>query len=257
MFLGHVVSTEGIRVDPKKIEAIIVWKQPKSVSEVRSFLGPTGYYQRFVEGFSLIVTPLAKLLCKNAPFNWTNNQQTSFEKLETMLTQALILIQLEQRRWIELLKDYNCTSEYHSGKANVVVDALSWRSMVELGAMFARLSLFEDDGLLVELQIKPTWIDEIRENQLLDESLVLQVKKIEEGKTIDFRFHTEGLKHEVTNFVAWCLTCQQVKLEHQRPSSLLQPANILQWKCERVTTDFVSGLPLTPTKKDSIWVIED
>ncbi|KAA3477772.1 integrase [Gossypium australe] len=65
------------------------------------------------------------------------------------------------------------------------------------------------------------------------------------------------LKREVTDFVARCLICQQVKAEHQLPSGLLQPIKIPLWKWERVTIDFVSGLPLTPIKKDSVWVIVD
>ena len=66
-----------------------------------------------------------------------------------------------------------------------------------------------------------------------------------------------GLKREVTEVVGKCLTCQQVKAEHQLPSGLLQPVKVPLWKWERVTMDFVSGLPLTPSKKDSIWVIVD
>lgn len=57
--------------------------------------------------------------------------------------------------------------------------------------------------------------------------------------------------------VSKCLTCQQVKAENQFPSGLLQSIHISQWKCERVTMDFVNGFPLKPTKKDSIWVIVD
>ncbi|KAA3461226.1 Retrovirus-related Pol polyprotein from transposon 17.6 [Gossypium australe] len=67
-FLGHVVAVEGIRVDPKKIEAVIVWKQAKNVSELWSFLGLARYYWMFVEGFSLIAAPLTKLFPKNALF---------------------------------------------------------------------------------------------------------------------------------------------------------------------------------------------
>ena len=63
-FLGHIVSTEGIRVDPIKIEAIVNWKPPRNVIEVRSFLGLVGYYKRFVKGFSVIVSPLTKLFRK-------------------------------------------------------------------------------------------------------------------------------------------------------------------------------------------------
>ncbi|XP_052478400.1 uncharacterized protein LOC128033940 [Gossypium raimondii] len=66
-----------------------------------------------------------------------------------------------------------------------------------------------------------------------------------------------GLKQEVTKFVPKCLTCHQVKAEHQLPSGLLQPVKILFRKWERVTMDFISGLPLTPTKKDSVWAASD
>ena len=70
-FLGHVVSAEGIKVDPRKIEAILEWKPPRSVSEIRSFLGLPGYYRRFVEGFSVMAAPLTKLIRKGVPFVWT------------------------------------------------------------------------------------------------------------------------------------------------------------------------------------------
>ena len=63
-FLGHVVSAEGITVDPAKIEAVKEWKAPRSVTEIRSFLGLAGYYRRFVEGFSKIAAPLTALTRK-------------------------------------------------------------------------------------------------------------------------------------------------------------------------------------------------
>ncbi|KAA3462586.1 DNA/RNA polymerases superfamily protein [Gossypium australe] len=81
-FLRHVVSAEGIRVDPRKIEAVLDWKQPKYVSEIHNFLGLAGYYRRFFEGFSLIAASLAKLLRNGVPFVWTDAQQESFEKLK-------------------------------------------------------------------------------------------------------------------------------------------------------------------------------
>lgn len=66
-----------------------------------------------------------------------------------------------------------------------------------------------------------------------------------------------GIKRDITEMVAKCLTCQQVKAEHQVPSGLLQPITIPEWKWDHVTMDFVSGLPMTPKKKDSVWVIVD
>jgi hypothetical protein len=57
-FLGHVISVEGVSIDPHKVEAILKWERPSSVTKIRSFLGPVGYYRRFIKGFFLIATPL-------------------------------------------------------------------------------------------------------------------------------------------------------------------------------------------------------
>ena len=86
---------------------------------------------------------------------------TNHKGLKYLLTQKEL--NLRQRRWIELLKDYDCSIEYHPSKANVVADALSRRAVSDLRAMFARLSLYDDGSLLAELQVRPTWVDQIKE----------------------------------------------------------------------------------------------
>ena len=92
-FLGHIVSAEGIRVDPTKIEAVVNWKPPQNVTEVRSFLGLAGYYRRFVRGFSIIASPLTKLLRKGINLEWINKCLNSFEQLKGMLVEAPVLTQ--------------------------------------------------------------------------------------------------------------------------------------------------------------------
>ncbi|XP_052732375.1 uncharacterized protein LOC128196187 [Vigna angularis] len=91
-FLGHVVSVGGISVDPAKVRAVLEWESPRSVTEVRSFMGLAGYYRRFIEGFSKIVAPLTHLTRKDHPFTWTDRCESSFQELKQKLTSAPVLV---------------------------------------------------------------------------------------------------------------------------------------------------------------------
>jgi hypothetical protein len=91
VFLGHVISKDGITVNPNKIEVVVSWDRPTNVSEVSSFLGLAGYYKRFVEGFSRIKAPLTHLTRKNAKFEWKEECEKSFQELKQRLVTALVL----------------------------------------------------------------------------------------------------------------------------------------------------------------------
>ncbi|KAG8503702.1 hypothetical protein CXB51_001695 [Gossypium anomalum] len=250
-FLGHIVSGDGIRVDPSKISAIIDWKPPKNVTEVRSFLGLARYYRRFVNGFSIIAAPMTRLLRKDVKFEWTEECQQSFKELKKLLTEAPVLVQLElgkefvvysdaslnglgcvlmqerkvvayasrqlkphernypthdlelaavvfalkiwrhylygekyrvytdhkslkylmsqkdlslrQRRWLELLKDYELVIDYHPRKANVVADALSKKLLFALRVMNTQLKISDDSSILAEIRARPMFLQEISE----------------------------------------------------------------------------------------------
>ncbi|GKA35120.1 putative reverse transcriptase domain-containing protein [Tanacetum coccineum] len=211
-FLGHVIDSKGIHVDPAKIESVKDWTSPKSPTEIRQFLGLAGYYRRFIEGFSKIAKPMTKLTQKKVKFEWGDKQETTFQLLKQKLCSAPILalpegsedfiaycdaskkglgavlmqrekvisyasrqlkiheknytthdlelgavvfalkiwrhylygtkctvftdhkslqhildqkeLNMRQRRWLELLSDYDCDIRYHPGEANVVDDAL-------------------------------------------------------------------------------------------------------------------------------------
>ena len=91
-FLGHVVSASGVFVDPEKVEAVMSWERPKSVFEIRNFLGFAGYYRRFIEDFSKLVAPMTRLTWKEVKFEWNDLCERAFQELKRRLTSTPILI---------------------------------------------------------------------------------------------------------------------------------------------------------------------
>jgi hypothetical protein len=92
-FLGHVISIEGIAVDPSKIQEVLDWKSSTSVTQIRSFLKLAGYYHRFITNFSKITKPMTKLLEKDAKFKWTLQCEETFLTLKKLLTTPPVLVQ--------------------------------------------------------------------------------------------------------------------------------------------------------------------
>ncbi|GKA19246.1 putative reverse transcriptase domain-containing protein [Tanacetum coccineum] len=90
-FLGHVIDSSGIHVDPAKIEAVKNWASPTTPSEIHQFLGLAGYYRRFIEGFSKIAKPMTELTQKNQKFDWGEEQEEAFRLLKQKLCAAPIL----------------------------------------------------------------------------------------------------------------------------------------------------------------------
>nr|GEW62513.1 hypothetical protein [Tanacetum cinerariifolium] len=129
------------------------------------------------------------------------------------------------RRWIELLSGYDCEIRYHLGKENVVADALSRKEREK------------------PLRVRSLVITDHKD--LMQQILEAQVESLEEGNA------------DIATYVSQCLTCAKVKAEHLKPLGLLQQPEILEWKWENVTMDFLTGLPRTPSGYDSIWVIVD
>nr|GEY60074.1 reverse transcriptase domain-containing protein [Tanacetum cinerariifolium] len=158
-FLGHVIDSQGIDVDPAKIEFIKDWASPKTPTEICQVLGLAGYYRRFIEGFSRIAKSMTKLTQKGVKFDWGEKQEATFQLLKQKLCNALILalpegskdfvstvftdqkslqhildqneLNMRQRRWLELLSDYGYEIPYHPRKANVVADALSRKERIK------------------------------------------------------------------------------------------------------------------------------
>ncbi|GJS91129.1 putative reverse transcriptase domain-containing protein [Tanacetum coccineum] len=90
-FLGHVIDSKGIHVDPTKIKSIKDWTSPKSPTKIRQFLGLAGYYWRFIEWFLKIAKPMTKLTQKKVKFVWGDKQEATFQLLKQKLCSAPIL----------------------------------------------------------------------------------------------------------------------------------------------------------------------
>ncbi|GKV17043.1 hypothetical protein SLEP1_g27596 [Rubroshorea leprosula] len=320
-FLGHVMTKDGISVDPQKIKAVVDWKRPNSVVKIRSFLGLVGYYRRFVKDFFRIALPMTRLIRKDTKFEWTLECEKSFltlkEKLVTApkdkviayasrqlkpykenypthdLELAVVIFALKiwrhylygetceiftnhkslkyiftqkelnmrQRRWLELLKDYDLTISYHPGKANKVADALSSKSsstafsilatqkelLKDLVKLDVELRVDNTIAYLATLSAQPALIDRIKDAQQKDPFL----QRLCVPRDHALRCEIIGNTHNTS------YTVHPVKAEHQRLLGKPQPLPIPQWKWENITMDFVMGLLQTLKGNDSIWVIVD
>ncbi|GAU41290.1 hypothetical protein TSUD_374150 [Trifolium subterraneum] len=362
----------GIAVDPAKVDAVMKWGTPESVSEIRSFLGLAGYYRRFIEGFSKMALPLTLLTRKDQAFVWDEKCEKSFQELKKKLTTASVLIlpdakesfvvycdasklglggvlmqkgkvvayasrqlkvhernypthdlelaaivfalkvwrhylygsrfevfsdhkslkylfdqkelNMRQRRWLEFLKDYDFELSYHPGKANVVADALSRKSLHMSSLMAKELELieeFRDLSLVCEvtsnsvklgmLKLTNPFLEKIRECQKEDEKLMKRVALLIEGQENDFKIDENGVVKfrgrvcvpDVPELKKMIFDeghksgLMKSKIKHQKPSGLLQPLFIPEWKWDSIVMDFVGGLPKTAKGNEVIWVVVD
>nr|GEX83896.1 putative reverse transcriptase domain-containing protein [Tanacetum cinerariifolium] len=219
-----IFLNEGIHVDRAKIESIKDWVSPKSPTEIRQFLGLAGHY---LYGTKCMVF-------------------TDHKILQHILNQKDL--NMRQRRWLELLCDYDCEIRYHSGKANVVADALSRK---------------EREPLRVQALVMTIGLD--LPKQILNAQTEKETEEHQKGRywrykldTLLWRFadcdHARVSQIKILDSSG---LRQDVKAEHQRPSGLLVQPEIPVWKWENITMDFVTKLPKSSQGYDTIWVIVD
>jgi hypothetical protein len=103
--LGHIISNGGITVDPAKVKGIVAWSIPTTVTEIQSFLGLAGYYQRFIEVFSKIAKPMTSLLEKEREFKWDEKCQDSFDQLKKRLMLPPVLVMPDPQKGFNIYCD--------------------------------------------------------------------------------------------------------------------------------------------------------
>ena len=202
---------------------------------------------------------------------------------------------MRQRRWVELLSDYECDIRYHPGKANVVADALSRKEYSGRRVKSLAMSIHSH----LSTQVKEAQLEALKPENVAGEALRGMEKNLEiksdgarylmnriwtprfggfrevvmsEAHRTPYSVHPgsykmyldlkqlywwPNMKAEIATYVGKCLTCAKIKIEHQKPSGLLQQPEIPEWKWEQISMDFITKLPKTQSGQDTIWVIVD
>nr|GEW84796.1 putative reverse transcriptase domain-containing protein [Tanacetum cinerariifolium] len=270
LFLAQVMDTKPAKKQLQDMPMISNF--PEELSEkgfIRPSSSPWGAPVLFVKKkygsfrMSIDYRELNKLIVKNReediPITAFQTRYGHFEFQKEL--------NMRQRHWIELLSDYDCEIRYHPGKGNVVADALSQkdREPLRVRSLVMKVHTNLPDKIL-EAQIEAMKEENVKAENLGRDMIMHELHKskyfIHPGSDKMYQdlkklYWWSNIKADIAIFVSKCLTCAKVKAEHQYPSGLLQQPKIPEWKWEKITMDFVLGLPRTPSGYDLIWVIVD
>ncbi|KAL2245979.1 UNVERIFIED_CONTAM: Retrovirus-related Pol polyprotein from transposon [Sesamum indicum] len=268
-YLGHVISHHGVATDPLKIECMINWPVPTNVKALRGFLGLTGYYRRFIQGYGIISKPLTSLLKKDS-FEWNEDAEKAFNHLKELMVSALVLAMPDFSQPFIVETDA-------SGKGIGVVLMQGGKPISYLSKALAPknlgLSTYEKEFLALLLVVTSYETGVLKKGGKIcigshggiREKILKALHDSALGghsgihgtyQRIKLLFYWPTMKMDVQEWVKRCEICQKAKHENNPYPGLLQPLPIPEqaWSC--VSMDFIEGLP-NSEGKDSILVVVD
>ncbi|GJP84837.1 hypothetical protein CLOP_g14887 [Closterium sp. NIES-67] len=253
-FLGHVISTEGIRIDPKKLWAIQEWQPPTNLQQLQSFLGFVNYVRRFIPNMAGLTGPLTDLLQKGTFYEWGEKQQAAFEALKNHLMSPPVLRIADPERSFEVITD----------ASDIAIGAVLMQVFGNGLQPIAYESRKIRDGVYyLRSGTGRIWVPSYRLLRKLliqevhDSNLSGQFRVDKTLKALQRFYYWPDMVTDVQRYVAACPICQRMKSSHQRPTGLLQPLEPPQRPWQHVTMDFVTRLPAGPSGNDVVLVVVD
>ncbi|GJZ12662.1 putative reverse transcriptase domain-containing protein [Tanacetum coccineum] len=231
-----------LKVDPAKIKAVMNWQAPKSVGEIRSFLGLAGYYRskkKLLKSYERSYVRLQFSFFRKEPKIWSFIAMRLIPASDAFLCNGARSLQyflekkdpnMRQRRWLDLLKDYNYEIRYHPDDSRGI-KTRQGRIYIPFQSHVKELLLEEAHKSKYSIHPRAT-------------KMYLELKR---------NYWWPGMKRNCIKCVEKCLTCLKVNAEHQKLYGKIQPLEIPIWKWEKITMDFVTKLPRTMEKDDAIW----
>nr|GEW16200.1 putative reverse transcriptase domain-containing protein [Tanacetum cinerariifolium] len=256
-FLGHVIDSNGVHVEPAKIEAIKIWTAP---TEVRQFLGLVGNDKE--EAFQMLKLKLCSAPILSLPGgseDFVVYCDASLKGFGAILMKQEKLIAYASRQLRKNEENYTTHDLELGSVENVVADALSRKDKEPIRVHALVVTIHNN----LHDQIQSAQVEACKEENTGAERFVGEGEPFEDRsdgtKCLKRRklYWWPNMKADIATYVSKCLTCAKVKAEHQKPSGLLQQQEIPVWKWEIITMDFIIKLLRTPSGYDSIWVIVD
>ncbi|XP_033363072.1 uncharacterized protein LOC117241209 [Bombus vosnesenskii] len=268
-YLGHIISEDGVKPDPKKVEAISKFPRPKRAKNIKQFLGLAGYYRRFIPDFPKVAKPLIQLLKKDTPFKWTENQENAFNNLKTVLVTKPIL------QYPDFSKPFNLTTDASGYAISGVLsqgpigkdlpiainkgnlEEIPWRYIIrKLKEIFMEktltITICTGEVITPSVEARNNIIREKHESSVAGHKGITKTYQ-----RIRQHYYWENMKKEIQDYVRTCKECQLKKLTRIKAKQPMVLTDTPGKAFDKVSMDIIGPLPKTQKGNEYILTIQD